>query len=70
MCTLRRLSAAIEDFLSDFARGKDVLDADCVGHTATLEAADTGFLASSILIIARKSASFPNVPTMHAEMST
>jgi 2-polyprenyl-3-methyl-5-hydroxy-6-metoxy-1,4-benzoquinol methylase len=28
-----------------------------------------GFLASSILVIARKSASFPSVPVMHAEMS-
>ncbi|MFI5115088.1 MAG: hypothetical protein ACHP8B_00175 [Terriglobales bacterium] len=88
MYTVQRLSAAIQDFLSDLVRGKDVLDVGCVDHAATLEATDTwlhkylvrransvvvlcyGFLASSILIIARKSASFPNAPVMQAEMIT
>ncbi|MGA3052941.1 MAG: hypothetical protein ABSD63_01920 [Candidatus Korobacteraceae bacterium] len=87
MYTMQRLSAAIQDFLSDSVRGKDVLDVGCVDHTATLEATDTWlhkhivrsanrviipcgwFLASPVLIIARKSASFSNLPVMQAEMS-
>lgn len=87
MYTVQRLSGRIQDFLADFVRGKNVLDAGCVDHTATLGATDTwlhkhlvpsadsvvglgyGLLASSLLIIARNSASFPNVPTMQAEMS-
>jgi hypothetical protein len=78
MCAMQRLSAAIQDFLSDFVRGRDVLDVGCVDHTGTLGATHTwlhkhivrsansmvipcyGFLASSILIIARKSASVPS----------
>jgi len=41
MYTMQRLSAAIQDFLSDLVRVKDVLDVGCVDHTATLEATDT-----------------------------
>ena len=88
MYIVQRLSGRIQDFLSDFVRGKNVLDVGCVQHFATFEATDTwlhkylvrsansvvvlccGFLASSILIIARKSASFPNAPVMQAEMIT
>lgn len=57
MYTMQRLSAAIQDFLSDLVRGEDVV------------IPGGWFLASSILIIARKSASFSNLPVMQAEMS-
>ena len=38
---MQRLSSTIQGFLSDYVRGKDVLDVGCVDHTATLEATDT-----------------------------
>jgi hypothetical protein len=41
MGTMQRPSAAIQDFLSDLVRGKDVLDVGCGDHTATLGATDT-----------------------------
>ena len=41
MCTMQRLSAAIQDFLPDLVPGKDALDVGCVDHTATLETTDT-----------------------------
>ena len=41
MYTVQRLSGRIQDFLSDFVRGKNVLDVGCVQHFATFEATDT-----------------------------
>lgn len=38
---MQRLSSTIQGFLSNYVRGKDVLDVVCVDHTATLEATDT-----------------------------
>ncbi len=41
MHTMERQSGTIQDFLSGFVRGKDVLDVDCLDHNAALEATDT-----------------------------
>ena len=41
MYTMQRLSGSIQDFVSDYVRGKDVLDVGCVDHIATFEATDS-----------------------------
>ncbi len=41
MYTVQRLSGRVQDFLSDFVRGKNVLDVGCVQHFATFAATDT-----------------------------
>jgi hypothetical protein len=66
MCTMQRLSAAIQESCYYFIRSRELIRRLLnIFHIPRY-----GFPASSIPIIARKSASLSGVPVMQADMIT